>query len=86
MKIFYNFILVFSAKDCLLGDWSTWTECSNSCGKGSKQRKRAIIQERAFGGKRCPGPRRQKTACHGEFGCLQQSVEYSREEMMGKHI
>lgn len=77
-----DFASFCEAKDCQMGEWSTWTECSNPCGKGSKQRKRAIVQERAFGGKRCPGPRRQKQACHGEYGCLQQSVEYSREEML----
>ena len=79
-----TFFLIISAKDCIMGEWSAWTECSNPCGKGSKQRKRAVIQESSFGGKRCDGPRRQKQACHGEYGCLQQSVEYSREEMMGK--
>ena len=77
-------VFYFSAKDCEMGEWSAWTECSNPCGKGSKHRKRAIIQERMFGGKRCRGPRRQKSACHGEYGCLQQSVEYSREEILGK--
>jgi len=76
--------LCVSAQDCMMGEWSAWSECSNTCGKGSKTRKRPIIQYRAFGGGHCPTPTKAKKICHGDSGCLQQSVEYSREEMMGE--
>lgn len=66
-----------------MGEWSEWSQCSNSCGRGRKNRKRAIIQEAAFGGKKCPTATKSKKGCYGEYGCLQQSVEYSREEMAG---
>lgn len=69
------------ARDCIMGEWSEWSECSNSCGRGRKHRKRAILQEAAFGGKKCPTATKSKKGCYGEYGCLQQSVEYSREEI-----
>lgn len=69
------------ARDCVMDEWSEWSECSNSCGRGRQHRKRAIVQEAAFGGKPCPTATKSKQSCYGEYGCLQQSVEYSREEM-----
>ena len=80
------FINIFPARDCQVGKWTAWSECSNSCGRGQKQRKRAIIQEAAFGGKPCPKFTRSKRVCYGDSGCRQQSVEYSREEQMGKDM
>ncbi|XP_052261190.1 somatomedin-B and thrombospondin type-1 domain-containing protein-like isoform X2 [Dreissena polymorpha] len=64
-----------------MGDWGDWSECSNSCGLGRTTRKRPIIQLPSFGGKPCPTATKEKQSCHGEYGCLQQSVEYSREEI-----
>jgi len=69
-----------------MSNWGEWSQCSNSCGRGRKHRKRAVTQEAAFGGKRCPTPTKSKKACYGDYGCLQQSVEYSREEIRGKSI
>ncbi|XP_052799871.1 somatomedin-B and thrombospondin type-1 domain-containing protein-like [Mya arenaria] len=69
------------AKDCILSEWTPWTGCSNTCGRGRMTRKRHVIQHQAFGGKHCPGNTKAKKVCHGDSTCLQQSVEYSREEM-----
>lgn len=76
-----DFTQACQARDCEMGEWSEWSKCSNPCGRGRKHRKRAIIHPAAFGGKRCPTATRSKKACYGEYGCLQQSVEYSREEI-----
>jgi len=40
-------------RDCVWGNWSGWTECSASCGGGSKRRNRAVVQAPNAGGKAC---------------------------------
>ncbi|CAL1174103.1 unnamed protein product [Cladocopium goreaui] len=39
--------------DCAWGNWSAWTECTVSCGGGSKRRNRAVVQAPNAGGKAC---------------------------------
>ena len=39
--------------DCVIGHWSEWTQCSQSCGTGSKSRKREIVRSPMFGGQKC---------------------------------
>ena len=39
--------------DCVVGHWSPWTPCSQSCGTGLKSRTRSIIKQSVFGGKKC---------------------------------
>lgn len=77
----YDFRQTCKARDCEMSEWSAWSDCNNPCGRGSKTRKRSIIQDAAFGGKPCGMARKQKSMCFGEVGCIQNSVEYSREEM-----
>lgn len=40
--------------DCVMSDWSQWTDCSTSCGTGSQMRYRHIKQNPSDGGSLCP--------------------------------
>ncbi|KAI5624338.1 spondin-1 precursor [Silurus asotus] len=40
--------------DCLMSEWSEWSECNKSCGKGHMIRTRMIKLEPQFGGESCP--------------------------------
>ncbi|KAF7663205.1 hypothetical protein LDENG_00216530, partial [Lucifuga dentata] len=40
--------------DCMVSEWSEWSECNKSCGKGHTIRTRMIKLEPQFGGNTCP--------------------------------
>ncbi|XP_067850319.1 spondin-1b isoform X2 [Heptranchias perlo] len=40
--------------DCMVSEWSEWSECNKSCGKGHVIRTRKIKLEPQFGGALCP--------------------------------
>ncbi|KAL4229485.1 Thrombospondin type 1 repeat-containing protein [Mactra antiquata] len=40
--------------DCVMSDWSSWTDCSTSCGTGNQLRYRHIKQIPSDGGRQCP--------------------------------
>ena len=42
------------AIDCMVTEWSQWSECSATCGKSMKTRQRMVKQEAENGGKKCP--------------------------------
>lgn len=44
----------------MVSDWSDWSECSKSCGKGHKVRTRMVKLEPRFGGSPCPETSQQK--------------------------
>ncbi|XP_076880732.1 thrombospondin type-1 domain-containing protein 7B [Brachyhypopomus gauderio] len=50
--------------DCLLTDWSPWSECSHTCGVQSKMtHSRMVLQQAAEGGRPCPSQLSQARAC-----------------------
>ena len=40
--------------DCIMSDWSPWSDCSTSCETGSQMRYRHIKQMPSDGGRQCP--------------------------------
>lgn len=46
--------VLFSATDCVVSEWSEWSECNKSCGKGHMIRTRMVKLEPQFGGDPCP--------------------------------
>ena len=40
--------------DCIVSDWTEWTNCNKNCGGGTKIRTRNIIQQPQNGGNACP--------------------------------
>ncbi|KAG8012929.1 Spondin-1, partial [Nibea albiflora] len=47
--------------DCMVSEWSEWSECNKSCGKGHTIRTRMIKLEPQFGGGACPETIQRKT-------------------------
>uniref|UniRef100_A0A8C6PBB6 Spondin-1 n=1 Tax=Nothobranchius furzeri TaxID=105023 RepID=A0A8C6PBB6_NOTFU len=52
--IFSSVLPSTPAVDCMVSDWSDWSECNKSCGKGHTIRTRMIKLEPQFGGSACP--------------------------------
>ncbi|XP_022913341.1 spondin-1 [Onthophagus taurus] len=48
------------AIDCMVSDWSPWSGCSVSCGKGFQYRQRMIKREPENNGKPCPNLTKRK--------------------------
>lgn len=49
-------------RDCIVGNWSGYNNCSKSCGGGSQYRTRPVLYNAKFGGKPCP-PVKQWRVC-----------------------
>ena len=39
--------------DCIMGDWSSWSACSQTCGEATRTRTRVIQRDAAYGGVAC---------------------------------
>eukprot|EP00747_Dinoflagellata_sp_TGD_P121039 gnl/TRDRNA2_/TRDRNA2_173374_c0_seq1.p1 gnl/TRDRNA2_/TRDRNA2_173374_c0~~gnl/TRDRNA2_/TRDRNA2_173374_c0_seq1.p1 ORF type:complete len:1602 (+),score=263.90 gnl/TRDRNA2_/TRDRNA2_173374_c0_seq1:84-4889(+) len=55
--------------DCVLEDWSEWSECSETCGRGFQVHKRKIKVEPAFNGKACENPLEEIRECNTHAAC-----------------
>ncbi|XP_069502497.1 SCO-spondin-like [Ambystoma mexicanum] len=42
--------------DCMVSEWSPWSECSSTCGGGVSERNRTILDSGEPGGQPCPTP------------------------------
>ncbi|XP_052132160.1 spondin-1 [Frankliniella occidentalis] len=51
--------------DCVVSEWSEWSECSASCGPGHRERTRRVQVEPIRGGRPCPPRLRQRRKCYG---------------------
>ncbi|CAE7923300.1 HMCN1 [Symbiodinium necroappetens] len=41
--------------DCKMTDWTTWSDCSSTCGPGVVERQRDVASSAQYGGKECVG-------------------------------
>jgi hypothetical protein len=48
---------------CELSEWSVWTKCSTSCGKGAQRRVRNVVTAPINGGRACDDMRSNERAC-----------------------
>ncbi|KAL0268413.1 UNVERIFIED_CONTAM: hypothetical protein PYX00_010368 [Menopon gallinae] len=49
--------------DCKTTPWSSWSECSKTCGKGMKERVRRILVHPQNGGRHCPKKLLKRKVC-----------------------
>jgi hypothetical protein len=52
--------------DCTVGDWVAWSECSKSCGGGSRSRVRVVTRHPREGGAACPLLKETESCNDGE--------------------
>ena len=55
-------------RDCIVGEWGSWSSCNKSCGGGSQSATRPILYPAKFGGRPCPATTKYK-AC-AQTPCL----------------
>ncbi|XP_030052234.1 SCO-spondin [Microcaecilia unicolor] len=60
--------------DCVMSDWSTWSECSSTCGGGVSERNRSVLAPPEPGGRECPTSLLQHKTCH-TFNCTPECPE-----------
>ena len=64
----YSHYLVITGQpfsvDCLWSNWSTWTNCSATCGGGIELRSRLVEQVAQYGGSICSGSAFESQACN----------------------
>ncbi|EFX77761.1 hypothetical protein DAPPUDRAFT_321105 [Daphnia pulex] len=50
--------------DCMITEWTPWSSCSTTCGKGWKERQRMIKLPAQNGGKPCPKKTTKRRQCY----------------------
>lgn len=68
-----------SFRDCQVGDWQTWSECSTSCGVGQRQRSRAVLHIRDPEGVGCNQDLVQISDCTSAL-CQQDDCQWGEWE------
>jgi hypothetical protein len=53
-------------RDCVVTQWTGWTECSKKCGGGKTKRSRKIQVNDQNGGEKCPTGLEESAACNTE--------------------
>uniref|UniRef100_A0A6I8REG7 Thrombospondin type 1 domain-containing 7A n=1 Tax=Xenopus tropicalis TaxID=8364 RepID=A0A6I8REG7_XENTR len=70
--------LIPCPQDCIVSEYSSWSECSRTCGNGLKHRTRYVITLAQFGGSACPNLTEYQTCqsapCEGEENMYSLSV------------
>lgn len=64
------------AVNCMVSDWSQWSECSRTCGKGRRERRRLIKVEAQNGGEACPTKLVQRRKCRKNKPCCKCSLPF----------
>ncbi|OUC47106.1 putative thrombospondin type 1 domain protein [Trichinella nativa] len=49
--------------DCVVSGWSDWSECSQTCGRGRRERVRTVVTPARNGGQPCPVDLVEKARC-----------------------
>ena len=49
--------------DCTLGSWRAWTQCSATCGIGTRSRERMVVTPKSGFGNPCDGPLQEVDDC-----------------------
>eukprot|EP00931_Biecheleriopsis_adriatica_P096084 TRINITY_DN6972_c0_g1_i3.p1 TRINITY_DN6972_c0_g1~~TRINITY_DN6972_c0_g1_i3.p1 ORF type:complete len:1953 (-),score=306.09 TRINITY_DN6972_c0_g1_i3:279-6137(-) len=52
-----------SKQDCVMSQWTEWSECDQTCGGGQMRRERSVDTEATGGGKTCGGHLSETTGC-----------------------
>ena len=73
----------FAVVNCEMSEWGEYSECSSSCGSGTKSRERQILVKPRFGGTACPQNLRQTTICIGT-SCEETEVKLEEEVEKGE--
>jgi hypothetical protein len=60
--------------DCEVGKWSEWSECSATCGRGLKMKRRRIVKAAANGGQPCPALQRSDYCNTDPCPCVRQTT------------
>lgn len=81
--------------NCQVSDWSDWSSCSATCGKGWVTRTRSILSQPQNGGKKCPRKLSKRKKCRmmkcgedhqnwyqGNYRMLQQQSREQRDKEM----
>ena len=66
-SFFFTFIqkLLLSLQvDCRWGNWQSWTECTKTCGGGTRQGVRKVERNATNGGVPCTGSTIRTAACN----------------------